>query len=197
MVKQVYNTMKEDSKIGDFVDMIKKDIKIVGIQMTEDEIKEESATRWKKNVNDKVKAAAFEFLVSENKQKTKTNIIKFEKLEMSKYLERNRDEQLTKFIFKTRSGTLDIKDWYQWKYENNLCIGCETKAETMDHFMSCSAYNVEKKSEQTVNWKGIYENDIEKQSIIAKEVKRRFVLRQSLLEAGQDSSPGSQLQTFC
>ena len=116
---------------------------------------------------------------------------------MSKYLERNRDEQLTKFIFKTRSGTLDIKDWYQWKYENNLCIVCQTKAETMDHFMNCSAYNVEKKSEQTVNWKGIYENDIEKQSIIAKEVKRRFVLRQSLLEAGQDSSPGSQLQTFC
>ena len=196
MVKQVYKTMKEESQVGDFVDLTKKDFKTVGIQMSEEEIKTESATRWKKVVNEKVKAAAFEYLISENKNKTKTNQITFERLEMSEYLERNKNNQLTKYIFKTRSGTLDIKDWNKWKYEDNLCVGCGIKAETMDHFMKCIAYSVENNSNQPIHWKSIYENNTEKQTSIAKEVKRRFGLRKTLLEeAGHDSTPGSQLQT--
>ena len=115
---------------------------------------------------------------------------------MSEYLKRNKNSKLTKVIFKVRSGTLEIKDWCQWRHENNLCVGCELKTETMTHFMQCSAYSVENRSTQMIDWKSIYENNMDKQLEVAIEVERRFKIRETLLEeAGLDSPPGSQLRT--
>ena len=139
MVNKVYKAMKEDSKVGDFVDLIKKDMKTVNINLTDDEIKEETTIKWKTLVNKEVKNAALQYLKTENNKKTKTKDIDFESLEMSEYLARNKNSKLTKYIFKVRSGTLGIKEWCQWKFEDNLCVGCELKAETISHFMQCSA----------------------------------------------------------
>ena len=97
MVKKVYKAMKEDSKVGDFVDLIKKDMKTVNINLTDDEIKEETTIKWKTLVNKEVKNAALQYLKTENNKKTKTKDIDFESLEMSEYLARNKNSKLTKY----------------------------------------------------------------------------------------------------
>ena len=128
--------------------------------------------------------------MKENKDKTRTNEIEYENFDMAEYLKRNTNESVTKYIFKVRSGTLELKKWSQWKYEDNLCIGCELKEETMSHFMECEVYNVNKNSSESVNWKNIYKNNMEQQIIIAKEVERRFNMREEIIqEAGRDSQP--------
>ena len=134
--------------------------------------------------------------IFQSKNKTKTNKIQFESLEMSEYLKRNQNNKLSKYIFKIRSGTLDLKDWCQWRYEDNLCVGCGTKAETMTHFMACNVYSVGNSSEKLLDWRDIYENNMDKQIEVAKEVERRFSRRETLLEeAGLDSPPGTQLRS--
>ena len=59
---------------------------------------------------------------------------------MSEYLFRNIETSLTKTIFVTRSGTLDIKEWNPWKYDDFSCAECGTEAETLHHFMTCMSY---------------------------------------------------------
>ena len=61
---------------------------------------------------------------------------------------RKRDPTSTKYLWylcqikfiPTYLPTLDIKMWNKWKYEDNLCVLCEAKEESMDHFMQCSEY---------------------------------------------------------
>ena len=59
---------------------------------------------------------------------------------MSDYLVKNENTLLCKTIFSVRSGTLDLKTWNKWKYENKLCVMCENFDENIEHFMSCSFY---------------------------------------------------------
>ena len=54
--------------------------------------------------------AAFRYLTSEKSKQTKIKQISYEKLEIQKYLmDGNRNIDTSKFIFKARAKTLDIK----------------------------------------------------------------------------------------
>ena len=41
----------------------------------------------------------------------------------------DRNVNVSRFIFKARSTTLDIKSQQKWKYYDMLCSGCNTSAE--------------------------------------------------------------------
>ena len=94
-------------------------------------------------VKQKVTESALGYLLKENIQKEKTRHILFEELKVSEYLLENRNRSLSIIIFSVRSQTLDIKEWKPWKYVVNLCVMCNIYAETMDHFVCCTAYGEE------------------------------------------------------
>ena len=179
MIKQVYEALKIESRKGDFVDLIKKDLEEVNIDIKEDDVKLMKKIDWKRYVHHIVKETAFEHLVNENKEKSKTKHINFEKLEMAKYLLVNKSTSLSKVIFSVRAGTYDIKAWNEWKYTDSMCVMCNMLEENMDHFMSCLAYG---KSRNDINWKYIFENDLEKQHFIVLEIKRRDYIRKYKLD---------------
>ena len=77
------------------------------------------------------------------------------------------------------SRTYDIKAWLPWKYFDNLCVVCETKAETMEHFLTCSSY---KKVAQEHNWKTMLENNTDRQFEIANIVKARQKYRKYIID---------------
>ena len=76
MIRQVYEALKEDSRKGDFVDLVKKDLEEVNIDFTEEKIMHIKRLDWKKYVHEKVKDAAFNYLIKKNcgKNKDKTYI---------------------------------------------------------------------------------------------------------------------------
>ena len=111
MIRQVYETLKKDSRKGDFVDLVKKDLEEINIDHTEEEIMHMKNIHWKIYVHEKVKDAAFNYLVQENSDKTKTRHISFENLEMSKYLVRNKSTSLSIIIFSVTAGIFDVKAW--------------------------------------------------------------------------------------
>ena len=43
---------------------------------------------------------------------------------------------LSKLIFKTRGKNLEIKAHKKWKYNDNICVGCEEREETEEEFLS-------------------------------------------------------------
>ena len=194
IMKQVYDEQKVKCRKGDFVDQVEKDKIELDIKLEDKEIKEILKPKWKEMIKRKTKEKALKDLLKENSEKTKTKDIVFEDLELSDYLKENKKTTLSNTIFSVRSGTLDIKQWNSWSYENNLCLMCEFKEETMDHLMECQGYGTKI---EDLKWRDIFKNDTEIQYEIAKEVKKRMDIRKlKYQEVGLDSSPGSAAPTF-
>ena len=179
MIRQVYEVQKTDFRRGDFCDLVKKDMEDLKIEISDEYINTFTKVQWKKYVHEKTKLAAFEYLVGENSQKTKTKHIVFEKLSMSEYLVENRSTVLSKIIFSARAGIIDIKSLNEWKYSDLICVMCEMTEETLEHFMSCEAYG---NKHRKVPWKQILENDPEEQTETAIEMKRRQHLRKCKID---------------
>ena len=107
-------------------------------------------------------------------------------MKLSNYLDDNRNHSLSKIIFSVRSRTLDIKLWQPWKYFDNLCVLCETKSETMDHFMCCKAYeNVA----PIHHWRKMFDNDPDDQFEIAENIKKRQRQRSKKIEQYEAGQP--------
>ena len=79
----------------------------------------------------------------------------------------------------SRSKTLDLKTWQPWKYFDNLCVLCEKKAETMQYFMSCKAYE---NIAPIINWEKMYGNEPDEQFKIAINIRKRLKQRNSKIE---------------
>ena len=101
MLRKVYEVLKTDIRKGDFVDLVQQDLNDVGLEISENEIENTPELIWKKIVNSKVKEAALLDLVAQNSEKSKTNHIKFETLQMreTQYLKSNKNTTLSKTIF--------------------------------------------------------------------------------------------------
>ena len=58
MIRQVYETLKTDSRKGDFVYIIKQDMEDLDIELTEEDIQICTKIQWKKYVHKKVEQLA-------------------------------------------------------------------------------------------------------------------------------------------
>ena len=108
---------------------------------------------------------------------------------MSNYLEKNENTEVSIIIFSVRSQTLDVKEWLPWNYSDSLCIACRVSEETMDHFMYCKSYE----NKPCINWKEVYNDDLDNVFTIGKLILKRHIERKKLLEikAGQAPDPDS------
>ena len=89
---------------------------------------------------------------------------------------------LSKNIFGLRSRTFDVKEYNPWRYNDDLCVKCQEFKETMDHFVQCNSYGDKLK----IDWKLIYGNNMEEQVFIGTFVKRRYKMRQDILQQQED-----------
>ena len=95
----MFETQKRDSRNGDFVDLVSKDIKELNIDLSEVEIKSMNKIMWKIFVDRKIKEAALNYLNDENSEMKKTKHINFEQLKMCQ----NKPTSIIKIIFSLRS----------------------------------------------------------------------------------------------
>ena len=107
---------------------------------------------FKKLVKEKTRIAAFKHLMqkkNEPNKQTKIVNLKYEKLEMQDYLlDGNYKTKISQVIYKARTQTLDIKTHKRWKYDDDICVACHEKQETIEEILSCtylSDNNVETK----------------------------------------------------
>ena len=70
--------------------------------------------------------------------------------------------------------TVDIKAWNRLNYENIICVMCKLWDENFQHFMTCSSYG---NNPLEIHWSKMFEDNMEEQVILAKDIKRRQFLR--------------------
>ena len=164
---------------GNFHHLVTSDLKNLGINMTETEIQNQSKSSWKLFISKKIKEHVLTQLIEENSKSENTKDIVFSELKLGNYFQDNRNISISRIIFSVRSKTLDIKTWQHWKYFDNLCVLCEQKAEVMDHFMCCNAYeNVT----PIHSWKKMFENNPDEQFEIAENINKRQRQRNRKIE---------------
>ena len=61
-------------------------------------------------------------------------------MEMQQYLYENNNTNISKFIAKARSKTVDQKTHKAWKYEDRLCSGCNIREESGDKILTCEIF---------------------------------------------------------
>ena len=97
---------------------------------------------------------------------------------MSGYLQNNKNTVLSRIIFSVRSQTLDIKTNRPWSHYTEICEVCENNIETMDHFMTCLAYE----SISCRDWTKIYTDNEEAQIEVGCIVEKRHTERKSIMD---------------
>ena len=85
-----------------------------------------------------------------------------------------------------RSKTFEIKNWLPWKYYDNLCVACELKEETMNHFLTCTSYE---NLPSEISWEQVKGNNVERQFEIARKVKSRQLKRKKIIENFEAGHP--------
>ena len=177
MIRRVYKEQTNDSRKGDFSYQTKKDLDGLNMKIHEDDIQKYSKSSQNKLINETTDIIAFQSLLEENKTKTKTKHLHYETFQMRRYLSESKCAKIAKVIFNIRAATFDIKSCKQWNYEDNLCVMCNLKEETMNHFMTCESYG-----RKEIIWEDIFDNDIDKQFEIGNEAFIRQCLRKTKKE---------------
>ena len=108
MVYKVFKATMENPIKKDFVQDCVKCLSILKIEMKFDEIEKLSNFSFKKLVKEKVSEIGLEYLLREKNKQKKISHLKFKRLEMQEYFLLG-NSLISKFIFKARSKTLEIK----------------------------------------------------------------------------------------
>ena len=126
-------------------------------------------------------SAAFEYLITQQKKQTKILHIQYKNLTIQEYLlGGNKNTSVAKFIFKARSQTLDIKMQKKWKYEDKLCIGCNTKEETGEEILSCIHFG----KEQSLKYDMFYSESSSDMIKVANCMIKKLKMRQTIIDNG-------------
>ena len=186
MIYQVLKATLDNPTKNDFGETCKQYLSVLDIKLSLIEMEKMTVLRFKNLVKDKTEKAAFKYLLSEKEKQTKISNIKYEKLEIQRYLSgEGCNVKLAKLIFKAKSQTLDIKTHRKWKYSDNLCSGCKLKEETGQEILVCKNFK-EKNNDSTrdANYSDFYSIDVSDIVKTGKILQNNLRRRQEILESG-------------
>ena len=73
MLRKVYEVLKNNSRNGDFVDLVQKDLNETEIELTENKIEKSPRVEQKKYVKFKIEEAALKYLISQKNERRRKN----------------------------------------------------------------------------------------------------------------------------
>ena len=67
IIRKLYEELSQESRKGDFVDLVKRDMDDLKIELSDDDIHLFTKSQWKKYIHIKVKETALNTLLEENR----------------------------------------------------------------------------------------------------------------------------------
>ena len=129
--------------------------------------------------------AAFKYLTDIQIKQSKISCIKYDDLQIHEYLlDRNRNIDLSNFIYKARSMTLNIKTQKRWKYSDKTCVGYGVRSETGDEILSCTGLmeNTNDKINQSLFYDMLFVGKSSEMAEVAKTLMTKLKVRDKILE---------------
>ena len=189
MIHKVFKATCEHPLKNDFVQTCNKYLETLEIKLTYENIEEMSEFSFKKIVKQKTIEAAFKYLMEQKNKPgkhTKIQNIEYKELCIQEYLlEGNMNTEISKLIYKMRGKTLDIKEHKKWKYDDNLCVGCDKNVETENELLSCPGFCEENETKRDkISYSVVFGDSVGDMVRVAKEIRKRLKVRDKILDAG-------------
>ena len=187
LTRRVYDAQKRDPIQGDFYKLVKDDFNDIGEEMNEIQIKQTNRESFKKEIKEKIRAAAFVYLKNIQSEHSKVKDIKYPKFEVQPYMTSPifyNDE--VNLLHALRSRYLNVKANFRFKYQNNiLCPLCQNETDDQRHVMDCSVLKRKYESTETVKTQCEYEDifaDHKKQKAITHLFSKLMKIRNKLVD---------------
>ena len=187
LVKRIYNEQRKKPTVGDFVELVHEDFKMIDEVQDDAKIQNTNTSGYKKNVKASIKNAAFKYLTDAQAKHSKVSHINYQKLEIQKYMVSpifsNEEVNL---LHSLRSRTTDCKENFKQKYINSnlLCILCQEHNDDQQHVLRCRVIQSKFRSEHLLREGAEYENifseDVNKQKEITALYLELFKTRSTL-----------------
>ena len=196
MIPQIYEAQKENFEPGDFVNLVKNDFELIGLKMSEYEIRHTNKQKFKKIVKNKVSDAAFNFLKCRQATHSKMKKLSYEKFEMSQYLcsplfTKNSRSLLLALRTRTVRG---IKSDFPGIYRDKLCpVGCGEN-DTIQNILTCKVLQQHHSSHDVtsskVKYEDIFSEDVKKQKQVTQLFENLLEIRNNILSSLPVTSTG-------
>ena len=189
MLPKIYQAQKINPSPGDFVNLVQNDLEILGLNISEHEMKQTTKSKLKKIVKEKVHNAAFQYLKSLQQSHSKMSNVKYEKFDISQYLCSplfNRDSRGLLLALRTRT-VRGIKCDFPGLYKDKMCpLGCGD-LDTIQNILSCKILRQYHTSENIVsgdiNFEDIFSHDVSKQKQVTNLYENLLQIRNNLLNS--------------
>ena len=182
MVYKVLKATVENPVKNDFVQTCEKYMRELNINLTFEQFGKLSKWSARKIVKQKVTDAAFEYLQEEKNKQTKISNLIYDKLELKEYLrDGNKNNDLSKVIFRARSLTLDIKLHKRWKYQDTICVGCGEREESGNELLTCDGFS-DGKDGKKYFYNLFFDGSPSEMAETAKVLQKRIKVRKKLME---------------
>lgn len=171
---------------GDWVLDIKKNLEDYEITESIEEIKIMSKFKFRKIVVNAVRTKTFQDLIKLKDSHSKVKHIVYEKFEMQKYLKSDAlSNYEAKFAFHSRCRMLQVRTNYSQSYKEHFCPICQNKnfKDTQSHLLHCEQLkSVNIVVSDLPEYDQLFSNDVKKQVVIVKLLKKCYDKRVKLVE---------------
>ena len=149
LTKRIYNAQRESATAGDFYQLVKADYDLIGESLDEEYIESTSINAHKRNIKEKIKNAAFEYLLEKQRKHSKVEDVKYETFAIQKYMTSplfTNDEVC--MLYALRSRAVDCKANYKTNYHKDdlQCKLCGLSVDDQPHILLCDILRKELKS---------------------------------------------------
>ena len=170
---------------GDWIIDVRKNLEELEITDTVDQIQSMSKLKFQKMVNKAVRKNTFKVLTDVKNSHKKVKHIKFENLEMQKYLKSKfLSNYEAKFAFNARCRMLDVKCNFSQSHKELFCPVCK-KAEnedTQSHLLVCQSLEEQNTLVSgELKYEHLFSKKTEKQVTMVKILKKQFYRRKNIL----------------
>ena len=187
LIRRVYTAQKHDTLPGDFYQQVQKDFDLIGKHYTEKYIQQQSKESYKREIKERIRNAAFEYLQDLQSKHSKVQGIVYKKFETQKYLKsplfKNEEVNL---LHALRSRVVAVKNNFSSKYKNNLlCPLCIMSIDDQPHILNCSVLKRKFRSNEAAKYSIKYEDifgDIQKQKQVTHLFSQLLKIRNSMVD---------------
>ena len=193
LVSRIYHSQKKSLKPGDWCDLVKSDLNLLGIQMTDESISLMGKSIYKKYIKSKIQKAAFESLNATLETHTKVKHIKYENngkpqsYLTDKHFSNTECQVLTMLRSQTVRG---IRMNFRGMFGDTLCPLCKTNSDTQEHISKCHEILKIAPNVSDAKFSDVFSN-VTKQKEVVRKYLVALKIRDSLLgDESQHSLPG-------
>ena len=131
LAKKIFLKQRENPLKGDFVTIVKSDLKDCRINLTHEEIQNTSKRKFKEIVRESIRGAAFQKLLSEKINLSKGKDLQYEKLKTQSYLMPGRNININDMrrILQLRIRDAPVRENFKSAYRNTNCPSPECRSE--------------------------------------------------------------------